>query len=183
MNPGKSRTQNRKLLQNCHRPVYSTAGLIMARGNWAKRYFILSDRNVAALHGQAVHDALAVMGLEPELIEIPSGEAAKSIHTCLEVVEKLIQAGADRTSALIALGGGVVGDITGFIASTYMRGIPYVQVPTTLLSQVDSSIGGKTAIDCLRKTSGSFHQPKRFYRSIFSPNPPGTGIQADLRRS
>ena len=120
---------------------------------------------MAALHGQAVHDALAVMGLDPELIEIPSGEAAKSIHTCLEVVEKLIQAGADRTSALIALGGGVVGDITGFIASTYMRGIPYVQVPTTLLSQVDSSIGGKTAIDLPtgKNLMGSFHQPKAVF--------------------
>jgi len=79
------------------RKILDRIGLIMARGNWAKRYFILSDRNVAALHGQAVHDALAVMGLNLELIEVPSGEAAKSIHTCLEVVEKLIQAGADRS--------------------------------------------------------------------------------------
>ena len=147
------------------RKILDRIGLIMVRGNWAKRYFILSDRNVAALHGQAVHDALAVMGLDAELIEVPSGEAAKSIHTCLEVVEKLIQAGADRTSALIALGGGVVGDITGFIASTYMRGIPYVQVPTTLLSQVDSSIGGKTAIDLPtgKNLMGSFHQPKAVF--------------------
>jgi len=64
------------------RNILDRIGLIMARGNWAKRYFILSDRNVAALHGQAVHDALAVMGLDPELIEIPSREAEKSIHTC-----------------------------------------------------------------------------------------------------
>ena len=147
------------------RQILDRIGLIMARGNWAKRYFILSDRNVAALHGQTVHDTLSVMGLDPELIEIPSGEAAKSIQTCLEVVEKLIQAGADRTSALIALGGGVVGDITGFIASTYMRGIPYVQMPTTLLSQVDSSIGGKTAIDLPtgKNLMGSFHQPKAVF--------------------
>ena len=120
---------------------------------------------MAALQGKAVHDTLAVMGLDLELIEIPSGEAAKSIQTCLEVVEKLIQAGADRTSALIALGGGVVGDITGFIASTYMRGIPYIQIPTTLLSQVDSSIGGKTAIDLPtgKNLMGSFHQPKAVF--------------------
>jgi len=147
------------------RNILDRIGLIMARGNWAKRYFILSDRNVAALHGKAVHDTLANMGLDPELIEVPSGEAAKSIQTCLEVVERLIQAGADRTSALIALGGGVVGDITGFIASTYMRGIPYIQVPTTLLSQVDSSIGGKTAIDLPtgKNLMGSFHQPKAVF--------------------
>ena len=147
------------------RNILDRIGLIMARGNWAKRYFILTDTNVAALHGQKVHDTLAVMGLDPEMIEIPSGEAAKSIQTCLEVVEKLIQAGADRTSALIALGGGVVGDITGFIASTYMRGIPYIQIPTTLLSQVDSSIGGKTAIDLPtgKNLMGSFHQPKAVF--------------------
>ena len=147
------------------RNILDRIGLILARGNFAKRYFILSDRNVAALHGKAVHDTLAVMGLDPELIEIPSGEAAKSIQTCLEVVEKLIQAGADRTSALIALGGGVVGDITGFIASTYMRGIPHIQIPTTLLSQVDSSIGGKTAIDLPtgKNLMGSFHQPKAVF--------------------
>jgi 3-dehydroquinate synthase len=147
------------------RHILDRIGLIMARGNWAKRYFILSDRNVANLHGQTVQDTLSVMGLDPEVIEIPSGEAAKSIQTCLGVVEKLIQAGADRTSALIALGGGVVGDITGFIASTYMRGIPYVQIPTTLLSQVDSSIGGKTAIDLPtgKNLMGSFHQPKAVF--------------------
>jgi 3-dehydroquinate synthase len=145
--------------------ILDRVGLIMARGNWAKRYFILTDTNVAVLHGLKVHDALAAMGLDPEIIEIPSGEAAKSIHTCLEVVEKLIQGGADRTSALIALGGGVVGDITGFIASTYMRGIPYIQIPTTLLSQVDSSIGGKTAIDLPtgKNLMGSFHQPKAVF--------------------
>jgi 3-dehydroquinate synthase len=81
------------------------------------------------------------------------------------VMDRLIQAGADRTSALIALGGGVVGDMTGFIASTYMRGISYIQMPTTLLSQVDSSIGGKTAIDLPtgKNLMGSFHQPKAVF--------------------
>jgi len=147
------------------RKILDRIGLILARGNWAKRYFILSDKNVAALHGQAVQGALAFAGLDPGWIEVPSGEAAKSIQTCLGVVEKLIQAGADRASALIALGGGVVGDITGFIASTYMRGIPYVQVPTTLLAQVDSSIGGKTAIDLPtgKNLMGSFHQPRAVF--------------------
>jgi 3-dehydroquinate synthase len=144
------------------RNILDRIGLIMAKGNWAKRYFILTDANVSVLHGRMVQDTLAAMGLNPALIEIPSGETAKSIQTCLEAMEKLIQMGADRTSALIALGGGVVGDITGFVASTFMRGIPYVQVPTTLLSQVDSSIGGKTAIDLPtgKNLMGSFHQPK-----------------------
>ena len=144
------------------REILDRIGLIMARGNWAKRHFILTDANVSALHGQKVQGVLAATGLDPILIELPPGETAKNIHTCLEVMEKLIQAGADRTSALVALGGGVVGDVTGFIASTYMRGIPYIQVPTTLLSQVDSSIGGKTAIDLPtgKNLMGSFHQPK-----------------------
>jgi len=145
------------------REILDRIGLIMAKENWAKRYFILTDTNVSALHGRRVQEALAAaMGLAPVLIELPSGETAKNIHTCLEVMERLIQAGADRGSALIALGGGVVGDVTGFIASTYMRGIPYVQIPTTLLAQVDSSIGGKTAIDLPtgKNLMGSFHQPK-----------------------
>jgi 3-dehydroquinate synthase len=141
--------------------ILDRGGLIMARSNWAKRYFIITDSNLSKLHGQRVQDILTDTGLKPTLIEFPAGEASKNIHTCLELIEKLIGLGADRTSALIALGGGVVGDIAGFIASTYMRGIPYVQIPTTLLAQVDSSIGGKTAIDLPegKNLMGNFYQP------------------------
>jgi 3-dehydroquinate synthase len=145
--------------------ILDRSGLIMARSNWAKRYFIITDSNLSKLHGQRVQAILTGMGLKTALIEFPAGEASKNIHTCLELIEKLIGLGADRTSALIALGGGVVGDIVGFIASTYMRGIPYVQMPTTLLAQVDSSIGGKTAIDLPegKNLMGNFYQPKAVF--------------------
>ena len=145
--------------------ILDRIGLILARSNWAKRYFIITDSNLSKLHGQKVQDTLAEMGLKPTLIDFHAGEASKNIHTCLELIEKLISMGADRTSALIALGGGVVGDIAGFIASTYMRGIPYVQIPTTLLAQVDSSIGGKTAIDLPegKNLMGNFYQPKAVF--------------------
>jgi 3-dehydroquinate synthase len=102
------------------------------------------------------------MGLKVDIIDFPAGEASKDIKTSLRIVDQLMEMGADRTSALVALGGGVVGDITGFVASIYMRGIPYVQVPTTLLAQVDSSIGGKTGIDLStgKNLIGTFYQPK-----------------------
>jgi 3-dehydroquinate synthase len=145
--------------------ILDRSGLIMARSNWAKRYFIITDSNLSKLHGERVQAILTNMGLKTALIEFPAGEASKNIHTCLELIEKLIGLGADRTSGLIALGGGVVGDIAGFIASTYMRGIPYVQIPTTLLAQVDSSIGGKTAIDLPegKNLMGNFYQPKAVF--------------------
>jgi 3-dehydroquinate synthetase len=89
----------------------------------------------------------------------------KSIQTCAELAERLLERGADRTSGLIALGGGVVGDLTAFVASIYMRGIPHVQVPTTVLAQVDSSIGGKTGIDLpsAKNLLGTFAQPKAVF--------------------
>jgi 3-dehydroquinate synthase len=95
-------------------------------------------------------------------ITVPPGEAAKEMRTILSVVEKLIALGADRSTALIALGGGVIGDLTGFTASIFMRGIPVIQIPTTLLAQVDSSIGGKTGVDtdAGKNILGTFHQPK-----------------------
>ncbi len=145
--------------------ILDRSGLIMAKSNWAKRYFIITDSNLSTLHGPTVQRALADLGLKPDMIEFPAGEGSKDIHTCVEVMEKLIEMGADRTSALVALGGGVVGDVVGFIASTYMRGIPYVQIPTTLLAQVDSSIGGKTAIDLPagKNLMGNFYQPRAVF--------------------
>ena len=127
--------------------IVDRMGLIIAKNNWASRYIIVTDSNVHPLHGERVHAILREMDLKVDLIEFPAGETSKNIQTVLQIVDRMIGLGADRTSALIALGGGVVGDITGFVASVYMRGIPYIQVPTTLLSQVDSSIGGKTGID------------------------------------
>jgi 3-dehydroquinate synthase len=108
------------------------------------------------------------MGMPVEMITFPAGEASKTIHTAVAVAEELLGRGADRTSGLIALGGGVVGDLTGFIASIFMRGIPYLQFPTTLMAQVDSSIGGKTGVDLpmAKNMLGTFCQPKAVFTDV-----------------
>ena len=142
--------------------IVDRMGLIMAKNNWASRYVMITDSNLSPSHGERIQATLREMELKVDLIDFPAGEASKNFQTNLHIVDRIIGLGADRTSALIALGGGVVGDITGFIASVYMRGIPYIQVPTTLLAQVDSSIGGKTGIDLpeAKNILGTFHQPK-----------------------
>ena len=139
--------------------------LILSKNGWARRYFLFLDDRVDALHGDRVLEILKARGLAAEKIVFPAGEDFKNIHTCTELAERLLERGADRTSALIALGGGVVGDLTAFVASIYMRGIPHVQVPTTLLAQVDSSIGGKTGIDLpsAKNLLGTFAQPKAVF--------------------
>ncbi len=142
--------------------ILDRIGLLIIKNKWASRYIMLTDSNVSTLHGERVQATLKEMDLKVDMIDFPAGEVSKNIQTILPIINKMIDLGADRTSALIALGGGVVGDISGFIASIYMRGIPYIQVPTTLLAQVDSSIGGKTGIDLPhgKNILGTFYQPK-----------------------
>jgi 3-dehydroquinate synthase len=142
--------------------IIDRMGLLLAKHNWGERYIIITDDMVSPLHGVRVERILKEMGIKTDIIDFPAGEASKNMQTSLRIVDRLMARGADRTSALIALGGGVVGDITGFVASIYMRGIPYIQVPTTLLAQVDSCIGGKTGIDLRtgKNILGTFYQPK-----------------------
>ena len=142
--------------------ILDRMGLILAKNNWAERYIIVTDTHIDALHGEKVEAALKKTDLRVDRITVPPGEAAKEMRTVLSVVEKLIARSADRSTALIALGGGVIGDLTGFTASIFMRGIPVIQIPTTLLAQVDSSIGGKTGVDtdAGKNLLGTFHQPK-----------------------
>nr|HID57795.1 3-dehydroquinate synthase [Desulfobacterales bacterium] len=123
---------------------------------------IITDSNVNSLYGQRVLDELESSDANLHLLEIPPGEASKSLNTVIRLAKQLVSLHVDRKSIIIALGGGVVGDLAGFVASIYMRGIPYVQVPTTLLSQVDSSVGGKTGINLEegKNLLGSFYQPK-----------------------
>jgi 3-dehydroquinate synthase len=148
--------------------IMDRAGLLLAKNNWASRYVMISDSCVASLYGAEVLDLLRRMDLKVDLIEFPEGEASKTIHTCLEIMEKMAALGADRRSAVIAVGGGVTGDIAGFTASVFMRGIPCVQIPTTLLAQVDSSVGGKTGVDTAdgKNFIGTFHQPKAVFSDI-----------------
>ncbi|MGD9948434.1 MAG: 3-dehydroquinate synthase [Desulfobulbus sp.] len=130
-----------------------------------KRYGIISDDRVASLYGNRVQQSLRDAGLACELITFAHGEASKHLLTVGTLASTLAARGFDRKDALIALGGGVTGDITGFLAAIYMRGIPFVQVPTSLLAQVDSSVGGKTGVDIPQGKNliGSFYQPKAVF--------------------
>lgn len=122
---------------------------------------VVTNPVVGAYYLEAVKAALADAGYAVHSVEIPDGEEYKSFETLKSIYDSLIEFGFDRSSFLIALGGGVVGDIAGFAAATYLRGIPFVQVPTTLLAQVDSSVGGKTGINHEKGKNliGSFYQP------------------------
>ena len=148
--------------------ILDRMGMILARNGWAQRYVIVTDNHVDALHGERVQDALEKADLRIDRITVPSGEAAKGMQTVLDITERLTGLGADRQTALIALGGGVIGDLAGFAASIYMRGIPVIQVPTTLLAQVDSSIGGKTGVDTAagKNLLGTFHQPRGVFIDV-----------------
>lgn len=126
------------------------------------RVAILADGAVASRLGAPLKKALGRAGYETHLLRIPPGEASKNLAHAGKLYRQLSKAGFERRSWLIALGGGVVGDLTGFVAATYLRGIPFVQIPTTLLAQVDASIGGKTAIDIPegKNLVGSFYHPR-----------------------
>jgi len=145
--------------------IMDRVGVILNKGDWINRYVIITDSQVNTLHGKRVLDTLKPMDLKIDLIDFPPGEPSKNIQTALQLVDGLMALGVDRHSALIALGGGVVGDMTGFIASIYMRGLPFFQIPTTLLAQVDSSIGGKTGIDLPagKNLLGTFYQPQAVF--------------------
>jgi 3-dehydroquinate synthase len=140
-------------------------GSDLAKRNFAKRYIIVADDHVADLFGAQLQESITAAGLDCDLITFPRGEASKHLGTVAELASRLAQLGVDRKDALIALGGGVTGDITGFLAASYMRGIPFIQVPTTLLAQVDSSVGGKTGVDIPegKNLIGAFYQPKCVY--------------------
>lgn len=122
---------------------------------------VISDDNVAPLFSTTVLHSLTAAGVRPELVTVPSGEQSKTIAQAEAVANLMIGAGLDRSSFVVALGGGMVGDLAGFVAAIYHRGIPCVQVPTTLLAQVDSSIGGKTAVNTAagKNLLGAWHPP------------------------
>ena len=127
----------------------------------AKKVCIVSETNVWPLHGDAAAHSIAAAGFEVTTFIFPAGEESKCGATYLELVNFLAESRLTRTDCLVALGGGVVGDLTGFAAATFLRGIPFIQVPTTLLAAVDSSVGGKTAIDLPagKNLCGAFYQP------------------------
>ena len=128
----------------------------------ASSYLILTDFNVARFYGRKLLGALSRLETKVGIITFPAGEASKNLGIASTIATKLNGLGADKASVVLALGGGVVGDLAGFVASIYKRGIRYVQLPTTLLAQVDSSIGGKTGVDTPwgKNELGTFHQPE-----------------------
>ncbi len=149
-------------------PIHIGAGLIDSCAGLLssllsqKRVFIVSDTNVAPLYMDKVQAALDGGGIRSDTLVVPAGEATKNFSQLQEVVEAMLSVRVERSTAAIALGGGVIGDLTGFAAAITLRGMDFIQIPTTLLAQVDSSVGGKTGINTAqgKNLAGSFHQPK-----------------------
>ncbi|HET7770059.1 MAG TPA: 3-dehydroquinate synthase [Chloroflexota bacterium] len=139
--------------------IVSALGARMRELGLEGRAFVVTHPEVAALHSGAVLEALDSAGFAAEVVAIPSGEGSKSLATAGEVYAWLADRRAERRDTVVALGGGVVGDLTGFVAATYLRGMRWVQVPTTVLAQVDSSVGGKTAVNLPQGKNlvGAFH--------------------------
>jgi 3-dehydroquinate synthase len=141
--------------------LLATTGRRVERLAGASRYLVVTSRTVGKLYADELIASFS--GRAPvTVISIPDGERAKSPAMLTRVLEQFAKAGADRRGCVIALGGGVIGDLAGFAASVYMRGIPVVQVPTTLLAQVDAAVGGKTAVNLAagKNLVGTFHQPR-----------------------
>jgi 3-dehydroquinate synthase len=148
--------------------IFDRIAMMIANSRIAARYVIVTDDRVGTLYGETLLAHLTKMGARSDMIVFLAGERSKNIQSVLDITGKLLDLGVDRKSALIALGGGVAGDLTGFIGSVYMRGVPCIQVPTTLMAQVDSSIGGKTAINLPQGKNllGTFCQPAGVFIDI-----------------
>ncbi len=141
------------------------AGLLKKEGKSGARIFVVTNASIRRNWGAPLEQSLRAAKLEFTLIEMRDGERAKNLRTVETLAEKLERSRADRKSILIAFGGGVVGDVAGFVASIYMRGIDVVQIPTTLLAQVDAAIGGKTGVNLTagKNLVGCFHNPRAVF--------------------
>lgn len=149
-------------------PIYMQQGLLDRAGQvlrahvGARRICIVTDQNVRAHYADRLQRSLTEAGYETACLCVQPGEASKDIHALPALYEALVQHRLTRSDCIVALGGGVVGDLAGFLAATYLRGIDFVQMPTSLLAQIDSSVGGKVAVDlaCGKNLVGSFYQPR-----------------------
>jgi len=142
--------------------LLEAVGEIAAPDQRGQRAAVITDDNLEELYASAVAESLERAGWDVALFAVSSGEGSKTLATGGQLCEQLAEAGLDRSSVVFAVGGGMVGDLAGFVAAVYMRGIPFMQVPTTLLAQVDASVGGKVAVDLPRAKNlvGAFHQPQ-----------------------
>lgn len=153
----------------CFEENFSNLAQVMkAEGLVDRKICIVTDSNVGHLYESAVEEVLRKVSSDISVFTFEAGEKNKNLDTVSSLYQTLIQNGLDRKSLLVALGGGVVGDLTGFGAATYLRGIDFIQIPTTLLAQVDSSVGGKTGVDFqqYKNMVGAFHQPKLVYMNL-----------------
>jgi len=148
--------------------IYIGSGLLMQTGRQLKekgvagKLVIITNPIVKRLYGNALKQSLGKEGFKVAVLQVPDGEEQKSLEVAGRLFNELTDFYAERTTPILALGGGVVGDLTGFVAATYLRGVPLIQIPTTLLAQVDSSIGGKVAVNHgqLKNKIGAFYQPR-----------------------
>jgi 3-dehydroquinate synthase len=159
---------------NAH-PVHTGAGLIDQLGYLAReaglkpgRAALITDSNVAGLYAARASQALAAAGFNATVIEVEAGEASKSLATLSALYDRMVAARLERSSVVFALGGGVIGDLAGFAAATFLRGLAVVQVPTTMTAQVDSALGGKTGVNhrAAKNLIGAFHQPRMIVADI-----------------
>lgn len=142
--------------------ILSRAGEFLRHAHLGGKVAIVTNPTVAQLYLDSIYDGLVKSGFEVTPVLVPDGEEHKNLHSLAEIYDCLVKERLDRKSCVVALGGGVVGDLAGFAAASYLRGVPYVQVPTTLLAQVDSSIGGKTGVNLQagKNLIGAFYQPR-----------------------
>ena len=148
--------------------IHIGSGLLQQTGQQLKemglsdRLVIITDPTVKGLFGDNLKQSLTSSGFKVSILEVPEGEEQKSLETAGRLYQELTDYYAERMTPILALGGGVIGDLTGFVAATYLRGVPLIQIPTTLLAQVDSSIGGKVAVNhgLMKNKIGAFYQPR-----------------------
>ena len=143
--------------------LLSRVGVHLREMGYARKAIVITNPVVGSLYTGKLLNSLNENGFESIVLEVPDGEKYKTLKQAGELYEKLNSYQADRQTPILALGGGVIGDLAGFVAATYMRGVPLVQLPTTLLAQVDSSIGGKVAVNHgeIKNNIGTFYQPDR----------------------
>lgn len=161
MNPIRVRAGEQSYEVVVDRGVLARIGALLPAKFKGAACAVISDENVAGLHAATVVSSLTEAGARPVLITVAPGEPSKTMQQAEAICDRMIKAGLDRSSFVVAVGGGMVGDLAGFVAAIYHRGIPCVQVPTTLLAQVDSSIGGKTGVNSAagKNLIGAWYQP------------------------
>ncbi|HEY3297695.1 MAG TPA: 3-dehydroquinate synthase family protein, partial [Armatimonadota bacterium] len=142
--------------------VIDNAGELIAAACKGRSAAVITNRKIGDLYAERLTGSLKKAGISSEVIVVPAGEKYKTLSTVGRIYEKLLDQRLDRSGILIGLGGGIVGDMTGFAAATFLRGVDFVQIPTSLLAQVDASIGGKTGVNLSRGKNlvGAFHQPR-----------------------